>query len=157
MRFLSIFKKNWLLIWLLFWFDYCFKADTHSHKFFPGIINIYNPTSTMCNFDCYYLNYFQKGDWELASVSTQFEIFLILSCFLRSQAWSLLDKSFVKSFSKFYSHAAMLWRFVICLGASWFGNVMTFASHLPKLGRKILVKMFVAGQEFFDLKEEKTD
>ena len=67
--FLNIFKYNllWLLIWLLFWYDYCFKAGTHSYKFFPGIINIYNPTSTMCNFWLLLpKNYFQKGDWELA-------------------------------------------------------------------------------------------
>ena len=94
MRFLNIFKYNllWLLIWLLFWYDYCFKAGTHSYKFFPGIINIYNPTSTMCNFWLLLpKNYFQKGDWTLTSVSTQFEIFLMLSW---SQVWSLWDWSF---------------------------------------------------------------
>ena len=52
MRFLNIFRYNvlWLLIWSLFWYDYCFKTGTYSYKFFPGIKNIYNPTSTMCNF-----------------------------------------------------------------------------------------------------------
>ena len=47
MRFQNIFKYNLLglLIRVLFLYDYCFKAGTHSYKFFPGIINIYNPTS----------------------------------------------------------------------------------------------------------------
>ena len=140
MKFLNIFKYNllWLLIWLLFWYDYCFKAGTHSCKFFPGIINIYNPTSTMYNFLLILpKNYFQKGDRALASVSTQFEIFLIFSW---SQVWSLWDWPFDKFFAEFCSHAVVFWRFFICLRASWFGNFMTFASHLLKLGKRILVK-----------------
>ena len=98
MRFLNIFNYNLLLllIWLLFWYDNCFKADTHSYKFFPRIINIYSPTSTMCTFWLLLpKNDFQKGDWALASVSTQFEIFLIPSW---SQVSSLWDFSFGKSF-----------------------------------------------------------
>ena len=46
----------------------------------------------------------------------------------------------IKVFADFCSHAVMFWRFVICLGASWCGKVMTFSSNLPKWGRKILVK-----------------
>ena len=44
--------------------------------------------------------HFWKGDWVLASVSTQFEIFLILSCFLRSQVWRRWDRSFDKCFCR---------------------------------------------------------
>ena len=45
----------------------------------------------------------------------------------------------INVFAEFWSHV-MFWRFVICLGARWFGNVMKFASHFPKWGKKILVK-----------------
>ena len=78
--------------------DYCFKAGTHSYKFFSRIINIYNLTSLMCNF--WLLLPKTKRDWALASVPTQFEIFLIFSCFLRSQVWSRWDRSFDKCFCK---------------------------------------------------------
>ena len=52
----------------------------------------------LCNFwvllsDIYF------WDWALASVSTQFEIFLVISYFLRSWIWSRLgDRSFDKRF-----------------------------------------------------------
>ena len=46
-------------------YDYCFKACTHSYKFFSGIINIYNPTSVMCSFWLLLpKNHFLKGGRE---------------------------------------------------------------------------------------------
>ena len=105
----------------------------------------------MCNFDCYYLNYFQKGDWELASVSTQFEIFLILS-------WSQVFEigPLIEVFAEFYNNVVVFWRFVICLTASWFDNVTTFASPSSKIGEKNFSKKSVAaGPKILDFKEGK--
>ena len=51
------------------------------------------------------------------------------------------ERSFDERFCKILqSCCRVLSRFVICLGASWFGNVMAFGSSLSKWGTKILVK-----------------
>ena len=56
---------------------------------------------------------------------------------------------FINVFSEFWSHVVVFWRFVICLGARWFGNVMTFASHLPKWEKKILVNIWQVWKFWF--------
>ena len=154
MRFLNIFKYNLLLllIWLLFWYDYCFKAGTHSHKFFPGVINVYNTTSTMCTFWLLLpKNYFQKGDWALASVSTQFEIFLIISWSQVSRLW---DWSFDKSFCRILQSCCRVLK--ICY---LFESQLIWPCHcifIPpsKMGEKnFSKKSVVAGQNIFDFKE----
>ena len=43
---------------------------------------------------------FLKGSLGTRSVSTQFQIFLILLCFLRFQVWSRWDRSFYKGFCR---------------------------------------------------------
>ena len=70
-------------------YDSCFNAVTHIYNVFPGIIK-HLPSWTK------YLEV-KNIDWPLASVSTQFEFFQILSCFLRSSVWShLFDKHFCR-------------------------------------------------------------
>ena len=131
MRFLSIFKYNLLSYMQQIWF-------------FSGIISIYNPTSAMCNFWLLLAKGRRvKGDWALASVTTQFKIFFILSCSLRPQVWCRWDRSFDKCFYRIVESCCRVlkicYKFVWDL-ARWFGDVMAFASHLPKWGKKILVK-----------------
>ena len=81
---------------------------------------------------------FLKGRLGTSIVSPQFEIFLILLYFLRCQVVEI--DLLINVFAEFWSHAFVFWRYVICLRASCFTNVMKFASHLPKWGRKTLVK-----------------
>ena len=138
-------------------YDYCFKAGTRSYKVFSRIINIYYPRSVMCSFILLLTKkYFQKGNWALASVSTQFEIFLILSCFLRSQVWSRWDRSFDKSFSRILQSCCHVLK--ICY---LFGSQLVWQSHdifIPssKMGEEnFSKKSVVKGQKMLDFKERK--
>ena len=82
-------------------YNSCINAITHIYNVFPGIINTYHPGQIFGSKK-------KNLDWLLlASVSTQFEFFQILPCFLRSSVWShLFDKHFcrisaiVQSFSE---------------------------------------------------------
>ena len=80
MRFLNIFKYNLL-------------SYIQQIRFFLGMINISNPTSSMYNFWLLLpIKIFLKG-----RLGTSI-CFLILLGFLRSQVWSRWDRSFCKSF-----------------------------------------------------------
>ena len=138
-------------------YDCCFKAGTHSYKFFPGIINIYNPTSTVCNFWLLLpKNYFQEGDWALASISTQFEIFLTLSCFLRSQVWSCWDRSFDKSFCRILLSCCSVLKICYLFGSQLIWQCHDSFTPSSKIGEQnFSKKFFVSGQKIFDFKEGK--
>ena len=122
-------------------YDSCFNAVTHIYNVFPGIIK-HLPSWTK------YLEV-KNIDWPLASVSTQFEFFQILSCFLRSSVWShLFDKRFcrisaiMQSFSEKF---IFVWESAD-LVMSW------HAPYLPKWGRKNTPSFFTRFSSPLNLK-----
>ena len=80
--------------------------------------------------------------WERRPISFIFRLSIVL-----------LKLFLINVFIEFCSHAAIFWRFVIFLGAIWFGNMSWHEPDLQKwlgLGaKKILVKNLVVGQKFW--------
>ena len=96
-------------------YDSHFNAVTHIYNVFPGIINTYHPGQIFGSKK-------KNLDWLLlASVSTQFEFFQILPCFLRSSVWSCL---FDKRFCRISAICSHFLKNLYLFGASWFDNVM---------------------------------
>ena len=83
--------------------------------------------------------------WERRPISFIFRLSIVL-----------LNLFLINVFIEFCSHAAIFWRFVIFLGAIWFGNMSWHEPDLPKwlgLGaKKILAKNLVVGQKTLTLK-----
>ena len=99
---------------------------------------------------------FLKGSLGTKSISTQFDIFLILLCFLRSQVWSRWDRSCDKCFCRILESCCCVLKICYLFGSQLIWQCHDICIPSSKMGEENFSKKSVlAGQKILISKRGK--